>query len=212
MSQPCDRGCTVPLPGQLDAGLREFWVSNPWEIITEGHNLSAFERNRAFLNVKGRDFLDISHLTGADSDGDGRAVVAADFRNCGQLDLIVRQAGGGPLLLFENRLPRKHSLTVSLRGRQSNRQGIGARLVAVVRGQPLVRELYPANGYLSQSPSLVHFGLGDADAVESLTIQWPSGKVQELTGLRGDRHIIVDEGKDGPDAVTTVVPGQTMAP
>src|SRR5712692_7982224 len=117
----------------MDASLREFWVGNSWQIVALGHNLSAFERKRAFLNVKGQDFLDISHLTGADSDGDGRSVVAADFRNVGMLDLIVRQAGGGPLLLFENRLPRKNYLMVSLRGQTSNRQGVGARLTAVVR-------------------------------------------------------------------------------
>jgi hypothetical protein len=196
----------------LDASLGEFWVNSPWQIAAQGHNLSAFERNRTFLNVRGKDFLDISHLTGADSDGDGRAVVAADFRNVGMLDLIVRQAGGGPLLLFENRLPRKHYLEVSLRGRASNRQGVGARLTAVVHGQPLVRELYPANSYLSQAPNVVHFGLGDAEAVESLTVRWPSGKVQVLKGIQGDRHVVVDEGADGDDAVETVVPGRTIAP
>jgi hypothetical protein len=212
VSQPCNRSATVPAPGDLDASLREFWVSNPWQITALGHNLSAFERNRAYLNVKGQDFLDISHLTGADSDGDGRAVVAADFRNVGMLDLIVRQAGGGPLLLFENRLPRRHYLKVSLRGRQSNRQGIGARLTAVVRGQPLVRELYPANSFDSQAPAIVHFGLADAEAAESLTICWPSGKVQVLKDVKGDRHVVVDEGKDGADAIETVVPGRTIAP
>lgn len=188
-------------PGSLDASLREFWVGNPWEIVEHGHNLSAFERNRVFLNVQGRDFLDISHLTGADSDGDGRAVVAADFRNRGRMDLIVRQAGGGPLLLFENRLPRKHYLLVSLRGHASNRQGIGARLTAMVRGQQLVRELYPANGYRSQTPNSVHFGLADADVVDTLTIRWPSGKTQVLKDVKGDRHIVVDEEKDGPETL-----------
>src|SRR5262249_39034106 len=152
-----------------------------------GHNLSAFERNRAFLNVKGQDFLDISHLTGADSDGDGRSVVAADFRNAGMLDLIVRQAGGGPLLLFENRLPRQNYLMVPPRGQESNRQGIGARLTAVVQGQQLVRELYPANGFHSQAPNIVHFGLADALVAESLTIRWPSGKVQVLKDVKGGR-------------------------
>jgi hypothetical protein len=210
VSQPCNRGAELPPPGELDPALREFWVSNPWQIVSHGHNLSAFERNRVFLNVKGQDFLDISHLTGADSDGDGRAVVAADFRNVGQLDLLVRQAGGGPLLLFENRMPRQHYLKVSLRGHTSNRQGIGARLTAVVKGQQLVRELYPANSYLSQAPNVVHFGLGDAATVDSLTIRWPSGKVQVLKGLKGGRHIVVDESKDGDAAVETVVPGQTM--
>jgi hypothetical protein len=202
----------VPRPGPLDSSLREFWVGNPWQIVAAGHNLSCYERNRVFLNVRGQDFLDISHLTGADSDGDGRSVVAADFRNVGMMDLLVRQAGGGPLLLFENRLPRKHYLKVSLRGRQSNRQGVGARLTAVVKGQPLVRELYPANGYRSQAPNVVHFGLADATEVESLTVRWPSGKVQVFRGLKGDRHVVLDEGQDGAAAVETVVPGRTVAP
>ncbi len=209
MSQPGNRGSNVPLPGKLDKSLGEFWVNNPWQIVSEGHNLSAFERNRAFLNVKGQNFVDISHLTGADSDGDGRSVVAADFRNVGMMDLIVRQAGGGPLLLYENHLPRRNYLKVSLRGHTSNRQGIGARLTAVVSGQQLVREMYPANGYFSQSPNIVHFGLADADTVETLSIRWPSGKVQQLRNLKGNRHIVVDENND---AIETVVPGQPIAP
>src|SRR5436305_14203007 len=138
VSQPCNRSATVPPPGTLDDSLKEFWVSNPWQVVAYGFNLSCYERNRVFLNVKGKDFLEISHLTGADSDGDGRAVVVADFRNTGMQDLVVRQAGGGPLLLYENRLPRKHYLEVSLRGDASNRQGIGARVTAVVRGRELV--------------------------------------------------------------------------
>ena len=212
MSQPCNRSGAVALPGQLDSSLGEFWVQNPWEIVAHGHNLSAYERNRVFLNVKGQDFLDISHLTGADSDGDGRAVVAADFRNAGQLDLIVRQAGGGPLLLFENRLPRRNYLQVSLHGRTSNRQGIGARLTITAQGQQQVREMYPANSFYSQAPNIAHFGLADADRVEKLTIRWPSGKVQTLTNVATNRHIVVDEGKDGADAVETVVPGRSLAP
>jgi hypothetical protein len=197
----------VPAPGEVDASLREFWTNNPWTIAAEGHNLSCYERNRVYLNVKGQTFLEISHLTGADSEGDGRAVVAADFRNTGMQDLIVRQAGGGALLYFENQMPRKNYLTVSLRGQKSNRQGIGARLTAMVKGQQQVRELYPANGFFSQSPSQVHFGLGDAEGVESLTIRWPSGKVQTVNGVKGGRHIVVEEEKGN---VETVVPGRRM--
>jgi hypothetical protein len=199
----------------VDKSLGEFWVSNPWQIVAGGHNLSAFERKRAFLNVKGKDFLDISHLTGADNDGDGRSVVAADFRNVGMMDILTRNAGGddsGVLKLYENRFPRKHYLKVTLRGSKSNRQGVGARLTAVVKGQQLVREMFPANSYMSQSPNIVHFGLADSEVVESLTIRWPSGKQQVLKNVKGDRHIVVDEGRSGADAIETVVPGQTIAP
>lgn len=212
MSQPGDRNASIRAPGRLDKDLGEFWVANPFEIIKQAHNLSAYERNRAFLNLGGQDFLDISYLTGADSDGDGRSVVAGDFRNTGQMDLVVRQAGGGALLLFENCFPRRHYLKVTLRGTKSNRQGIGARLIATVAGQPLVRELYPINSFRSQMPNLVHFGLGEATKVERLVVRWPSGTVQELTDLPADRHILVDEDKIGTAAVETITPGRTLSP
>ncbi len=191
-------------------------MENPWEIVTKGHNLSAYERKRTFLNVRGpdggRNFLDVSFLTGADGDGDGRSVVAGDFRNIGKLDLVLRQTSGGPIIMYENNFAAKHYLKVSLRGSQSNRFGIGSRLIASVKGQPIVREMYPLNSYRSQMPNIVHFGLGDADRVERLTIRWPSGKVQELTDLAADRHIIVDEDADGDGAVEVITPGKTISP
>jgi hypothetical protein len=219
VSQPCDRGAAIGAPGKVDESLGEFWVSNPWDIVKNGHNLSAFERNRTWLNVGGSDFLDVSFLTGADSDGDGRSVVATDFRNNGRQDLLVRQTGGGALLLFENQFPQRHYLKVSLRGRpgpsggpSSNRLGVGARLVAEVQGRQIVREMYPVNSYRSQAPNQVHFGLGDAASVERLTIRWPSGKVQVLQNLSADAHIVIDEGKEGSAAIETVVPGRTVQP
>jgi hypothetical protein len=212
VSQPCDRGACIAQPGAVDKSLGEFWVENPWDIVNKGFNLSAYERKRTWMNVRGANFLDISFLTGADNDGDGRSVVAADFSNNGRQDLIVRQVGGGPLLLYENNFPQRHYLKVSLRGSKSNRQGIGARLVAEVHGQQLVRELYPLNSFRSEMPNLVHFGLGDSDMVEKLTIRWPSGRLQVLTDLKSDSHIVVDEAKDGADAVGLVVPGREIAP
>jgi enediyne biosynthesis protein E4 len=212
VSQPGDRGAHVSKPGKLDAKLGEFWVDSPWEIVRNNHNLSAYERKRLYLNLHGQSFADISYLSGADNDGDGRSVVAGDFRNNGQLDLVVRQVGGGPLLLYENCFPKRHYLEVSLRGKQSNRQGVGARLTASVAGQALVREMYPVNSFRSQMPNVVHFGLGDATKLDRLTIRWPSGKLQEFTNLTADRHIIVNEEPAKGDGVQTVVPGQSIAP
>jgi hypothetical protein len=202
----------VPAPGSLDKSLGEFWVTNPWDIVDQGHNLSAYERKRAFLNIRGQAFVDISHLTGADSDGDGRSVVAGDFRNDGRLDLVLRQVGGGAVQLYENQFPKAHYLTVSLRGRASNRLGIGARLTATVAGRELTRELYPQNTFHSQMPSRVHFGLGGADKVDQLTVRWPSGTVQTFDGLAADRHVVITEDRTGPGAVETVTPGQLIRP
>jgi hypothetical protein len=222
VSQPSGSDASALPPLKVDRKLGEFWIGNPFGFPEAKYNLSSYERKRVFLNVAdelGRNFLDISYLTGADNDSDGRCVVAGDFSNNGRMDLVVRQVGGGPLLFYENNFPQRHYLKVSLRGNpqarsrfKSNRLGIGARLVATVKGQPLVRELYPHNSFTSQMPNIVHFGLGDADRVDRLTIRWPSGKVQVLKNLAADRHIVVDEGKEGSAAVETVIPGKRMRP
>jgi hypothetical protein len=202
----------VPVPGKLDSTLGEFWSENPWDIVKQNHNLSAHERKRTFLNVRGQALLDISALTGADGDGDGRCVAAGDFRNNGQLDVVLRQSGGGPVRLYENHFPRRHYLKISLRGQTSNRLGIGARVTALAGGQQLVREMYPLNSFRSQMPNIIHFGLGEATRIDRLTIRWPSGREQCLTNVAADQHLVVDESKEGEKAVEVVVPGRTISP
>lgn len=210
MSQPFNRRARLSQPGELDHSLGEFWVHNPWEIVDQGHNLSAYERNRTYLNQGGRKFFDISTLTTTDSDGDGRAVVAADFRNNGKLDLVVRQEGGGALLLFENDMATGHYLKVSLCGVLSNSLGIGARLTAIVGARRFTREMYPINSYQSQMPAIVHFGLADADRVDQLQIRWPSGETQEFENLMADQHIVVTEGDSSSQNLRVVIPGEPL--
>jgi len=184
-----------PAPIKPDERLKDWWVENPWQIAAKGKSLSGYERNRIYLNARAKEFFEISGLTsGADSDGDGRAVVACDVTGDGMQDFFVRQAGGGTLLLFENQFPKAHWLEVSLRGKQSNSLGIGARVVAEISSQNLVRELYPANSFKSQAPAYVHFGLGKNLKIDRLTVLWPSGTKQEFHDVAADRHLRITEG------------------
>ena len=184
-----------PAPVKPDERLKDWWVDNPWKIAAAGKSLSGYERNRVYLNSGRGEFYEISSLTGgADSDGDGRAVVPCDVTGDGMEDLIIRQVGGGPLLVFENRFPKTHWLQVSLRGVKNNRQGIGARVIAEVAGKKITRELFPHNTYVSQAPAHVHFGLGAAAKVDKLTVRWPNGEVQEFKDVAADRRLVISEG------------------
>ena len=203
MSQPFNRNAIIPVPIKPDERLQDWWVENPWIIAAAGKSLSGYERNRIFLNSRGQEFFDISGLTSADSDGDGRAVVACDLNGDGMEDLIVRQSGGGSFLMFENRFPKAHWLEVSLRGVKSNSLGIGARIVAQVGDMKITRELFPANNFRTQGPAHVHFGLAKATKVDRLTITWPSGLIQEFTDLPADRHIRVKEGNEQVATIQT---------
>jgi hypothetical protein len=79
-----------------------------------------------------------------------------------------------------------------LQGTESNRSGIGAKLSLVAGGRTQHRE-YTGQHYMSQNSIPVHFGLGRAPSVTSLTITWPSGTVQTLTNLAINQTITVVE-------------------
>ena len=208
VSQPFDRGCKVPVPGSLDNSLGEFWEDSPWKIM-EQHNQSAYEENRTFLNLDGESFVDVSFLTGLNSEGDGRSVAAADFQNDGRCDLIVRQVGGGPLMLYENNFETGNYLRVSLRGHTNNSHGIGSLVTAATADLTQHRTLYPSNTYDSQAPASVHFGLGNDDVVEKLTVLWPNGERQTFSDVLVNQHIIIT---DDETEWATVVPGGVIAP
>ena len=88
-----------------------------------------------------------------------------------------------------------HWLSVRLVGTKSNRDGIGALVTAQVGGRSLLRLCHTDGSYLSASDRRVHFGLGAATTVDSLTIRWPSGLMQTLKNPPVDKIITVREGK-----------------
>lgn len=194
MSQPFNSSAQVPCLRDLDSDNGEFWVSNPWNFSASGENLSAYERNGVFLNDRHGGFHNISHTSGADNPGDGRSAVSWDITGDGMPELFIRQAGGGPLVIYHNRFPRRHYLQLSLRGTRSNSLGVGARIECEVAGSVVRRSLYPVVNFLSQSPALVHVGLGEAKVVDRMTIRWPSGEVQVFESVPADRHLRITEG------------------
>jgi hypothetical protein len=48
-----------------------------------------------------------------------------------------------------------------------------------------------ARGYLSQSSRRVHFGLGDAEEVESVSVRWPDGSRTRVDRPRADRVMVI---------------------
>ena len=81
-----------------------------------------------------------------------------------------------------------------MRGTQSNRLGLGARVVAEVGALKLTRDVYPHNTFNSQGSTDVHFGLSSAARVDKLTVIWPSGLVQEWKDVPANQRLRLVEG------------------
>ncbi len=123
----------------------------------------------------------------------GRGSAFADIDGDGDLDVVLTQVAGAPLLLRNDQKLNHHWIRLKLIGTKSNRDAIGAWLKVHVRGHTLSRQVMPTRSYLSQSELPVTIGLGEADKVDSVEIAWPSGQTQRLNSPAIDRLTVVTE-------------------
>ena len=58
-----------------------------------------------------------------------------------------------------------------------------------------VRWLSPAYSYLASNDPRAHFGLGDADRVDAITVLWPDGLEEEFPGPACDQCVRLKRGQ-----------------
>jgi hypothetical protein len=173
-------------------------------LITQGHDMDNIQvvsprlryREPMLLvrNVGGK-FVDVSSISGDifNEAWVGRGMAIGDIDNDGRIDAVVSTNGGPAHVLLNRTVTDNHWITLHLTGHKSNRDGIGALVkLTTAQGSQWVT-LTTSSGYLSASDPRVHFGMGASAVADSIEIRWPSGIVQTLTNVKGDRQVQVDE-------------------
>lgn len=178
-------------------GLRDLFVS-------QGHVLDTIEKTNPYIRYKespllmmntGKAFVNVSATAGAPFANAlaGRGSAFGDINNDGQIDVVIAALDGPPLIL-RNDGTKNHWLGLSLVGSKSNRNGIGARItVTNGTGAKQVFDVNTAGSYLSSSDPRIVAGLGNLASVQSVRIQWPSGRVQILNSPAIDRYLTINE-------------------
>ncbi|HTZ06382.1 MAG TPA: FG-GAP-like repeat-containing protein [Gaiellaceae bacterium] len=116
----------------------------------------------------------------------GRGLAAADVDNNGRMEIAINTIGGN-LVLLRPTGKIGHWLDVKL-----DAFSPGATVTAVLpSGKTLVRTVQAGSSYLSSEDPRVHFGLGGATSVRSITVRYPGGAVTRLANVRGDRVVSV---------------------
>jgi hypothetical protein len=171
-----------------NSGMRDFWAANGHVYPTDK---DYFEPVTIVRSSGGKSSLAYSFP--AKPDNSYRGGAAGDFNNDGRMDLVVLPIAGAPVLL-ENETKNDNSwVGLTLRGRRSNRDAVGATVKIQACGHEQSDAVRNGGSYLSRDDPRMHFGLGACNHIERLTIKWPDGATQVVNGVEIGRYSIITE-------------------
>ena len=123
----------------------------------------------------------------------GRGSAVADVDGDGDLDVVITQIAGAPLLLRNDQALQRPFIRLKLEGAGANRDAVGARVKVRAGPHTLLRQVMPTRSYLSQSELPVTVGLPAGQAPDSVEVTWPGGKVQAVSGVTLGKTFVVKQ-------------------
>jgi len=178
-------------------GWKDIFVSRGHVQSLASTNLVIEQPNSVFRNLGGMKFSALTAEAGltAQPPSRHRGSALGDLNGDGKLDVVVN-ALNAPAEIWMNDSPgADHWIEFKLQGTKSNRDGIGARIKVVTKSGTQYNHMTTSCGYASSSAGPVHFGLGANASVDLVEIHWPSGIVQQLKDVTGDRVVAVKEAE-----------------
>lgn len=196
---------------RLKFGLDFFDADNDGDedlIVANGHIEDTIEQNSdtvkfaqpnsLYENLGNGKFNDVSETAG-DALQDvqvSRGLATADLNGDGLLDYVISNNGGTAQIAFNTTEKHGNFVGLWLEGSESNRNAIGARVVAKVGDKTIERQIMGAQSYLSVSDFRVNFGLGDNTKIDELTIFWLGGEKQILKDVNAGKYYYVKQNNE----------------
>ncbi len=161
------------------------------QFIREDYSWNGREPNVLHVR-KGDRYLDHSGVSGLDYADDSRAYAITDFDGDGRPDILLKSRLGPQLRVLQNNWAgSNHAIAFHLRGIQSNRDAIGAR----IRVDRQTKWIDGGSGFLSQHSKRIIFGLAGSPTASEVEIKWPSGVMQRFSNLASGHTYFVVEGE-----------------
>ena len=125
-----------------------------------------------------------------------------DLNNDGFMDVLASfgtnynsPVSTRPDRLFLNNGNSNHWSKIKLTGVQTNRDAVGAKVILEGSWGEQMREVRAGESYGTQNTMVVHFGIGSASSITKLTVEWPSGVIDEILNPAIDQLINIQEGE-----------------
>ena len=152
-------------------------------------------RNIVLMNTGNEKFVNVS-----DQCGDGlkvklssRGAAFDDLDNDGDVDAVILNSRREPTVLKNDSPPGNHWIQIRLKGTNTNRDGVGARVIIVAGDLTQTDEVHSGRGYQSHYGMRLHFGLGKRNRVDRAEVRWIGGGVQVVDNPPVDRVLTITE-------------------
>lgn len=157
------------------------------------NDFTPFENKLWQSDGNGTSFTDVSVAQGVDDGGRTRTSVYADYDEDGDPDLFIVNYAGQARLYRNDNGGTNNWLIVDLQGVTSNRDGIGAKVEVTTAGGTQTHEVRSGSSLGGGDDVAAYFGFGTDGSITNLEVTWPSGTVQNVTGVGMNQRILVVE-------------------
>ena len=133
--------------------------------------------------------------------GFSNGTIYADLDNDGDLEIVINNIDDKAAVFQNNNTGKNNYLSISFKGPERNRFGIGTRVYIKNDEQSQMQELNLTRGFQSSVAPKLHFGVGMDDKINEVKVVWPDRKVQVLKDVRANQNLVVnysDSEKPGP--------------
>ena len=124
-----------------------------------------------------------------------RGAAFGDIDNDGDIDVVINNLDGKPLILRNDGGNSNHWVTVKTQAKGHNHDALGAKVQVVAGDLAQWDEVRSGGSYLSSSDLRLHYGLGDKARVDLIEVHWPDGKIETVRDIRADQFLVIEEGK-----------------
>ncbi|MCG9130025.1 CRTAC1 family protein [Candidatus Poribacteria bacterium] len=148
--------------------------------------------NQLFMSLEGINFeaIDMSLPPKV-----SRGTAIGDIDNDGDMDIVVTNLKNSPTVILNENGNSQNWITVKLVGKHCAKDAIGARVSVMIDDITQIREVKSGSGYLSQNDMRLHFGLGNVEKIDLLTVRWICGHVQTLKNVNSNQFISIQEDR-----------------
>lgn len=171
----------------LDLYIASGWTSGHWNPEVP----SALFMNDGDHTFTNQTFSSFEQSTVAASYG----VALGDIDNDGYADILSLNADNYNSFLWKNAGGAQSYIKVTLEGTVSNRMAIGSWISVYASGEKFVHYTRCGENYCSQNSQHHIFGLANADIVDSIAVNFPSGHTDNYYNLSVNLHYTFTEGE-----------------